>query len=465
MGIQKTIEKGKLCPYYWHGMQQSITHYVNSCEICGERKSPQKKKRHKLKSYIVGGRFERLATDIAGPFPVTEKNKNRYILVVGDYFTKLTEIYPMPDMQAVTVADIIIRGWIKRYGCPQQIHSDQGRQYESLLFQELCKLLEIDKTRTTPLHPRSDGMIERMNRTIQDMLSKYIQGHQKDWDQHLDFLTMAYNSTPHESTGFSPHKMVFGEEMRYPLDLISDSAFQENSNYECHSDFVSDLQQKLKSVYAFARAHLSSAAARQKRQYDLKAKQINYEKGQLVWRNQKRNLIGRKLKIARHWTGPWVIVEKLSDILFRIQCKQKNPSIVIHGDNLKPYKGNKKLNWFKNVQAQSGQPELPNLQEFPEHTDRRTAENMVKNELPSRSMSKIGWKIALRMTTVVYLSRLFYPPIQLQKIQFHQLHCRWRIVVVQRKLLTHLSGKQGQKTGAVKPSLQNQTSPGNATQL
>jgi transposase InsO family protein len=86
------------------------------------------------------------------------------------------------------------------------VTSDQGKQYESALFREMCKLLEINKTRTTPLHPRSDGMIERMIRIINDMLSKYIKSHQKDWDQCLDFITMAYNSTPHESTGISPYK-------------------------------------------------------------------------------------------------------------------------------------------------------------------------------------------------------------------------------------------------------------------
>lgn len=84
----------------------------------------------------------------------------------------------MKDMLAETVADISVRAWVKRYGCPTELHSDQGRQYESQVFKELCQLLDINKTRTTPLHPRSDGMIERMNRTVNDMLSKYIKKHQ-----------------------------------------------------------------------------------------------------------------------------------------------------------------------------------------------------------------------------------------------------------------------------------------------
>ena len=116
MGIRKTFEKGSRSPYYWYEMLRSVSEYVNHCHICGERKSPNKKKRHELNSFTVGGRFERLPTDIQGPMSITEQNKNRYILVVGDYFSKWIVIYPMADMQPETVADIIFRGWIKRYG-------------------------------------------------------------------------------------------------------------------------------------------------------------------------------------------------------------------------------------------------------------------------------------------------------------------------------------------------------------
>ena len=160
---------GKIC-------EEPLNYNVNQCEICEERKNPTIKKRHLLKPYVVGAPFEKIATDIAGPFPTTNKG-NRYILVVGDYFTKLTELYAMPNMKAETVADIIFRAWIKRYGCPIEIHSDQGRQYESDVFKKMCQLLEINKTRTTSFLPRSDGMIERVNITVNDMLSKYIKRH------------------------------------------------------------------------------------------------------------------------------------------------------------------------------------------------------------------------------------------------------------------------------------------------
>ncbi|CAC5370888.1 unnamed protein product [Mytilus coruscus] len=259
-------------------MQDTVKMYVNQCDICRERKDPRIRKRHHMKSYFVGTTFERVATDIAGPFPVT-KNKNKYILVVADYFSKLTKIYPMPDMRATTVAAIIVRAWVKRYGCPTELHSDQGRQYESLIFKELCQLLEIHKTRTTPLHPRSDGMVERMNRTVNDTLSKYIKTHQRDWDMHLDFITMAYNSTTHESTEVSPHRTVFGHEMKFSLDIITEPVGCQDKNERFIADYVNDLDFNLRAAHDFAGVSLKIASERQKTSYEIKVKPVQYNVG------------------------------------------------------------------------------------------------------------------------------------------------------------------------------------------
>ncbi|CAC5408224.1 unnamed protein product [Mytilus coruscus] len=377
LGIKKTHEKAKLSPFYWIHMQESVTQYVNQCEICGERKNPPNKKRHLLKSYNVGVPFERIATDIACPFPITDDN-NRYILVVGDYFSKLTEAYPMPDIQAKTVANIIFRAWIKRYGCPMEIHSDQGKQYESTLFKELCTMLEINKTRTTPFHPRSDGMIERMNRSINDMLLKYIKSHQKDWDLCLDFIMMAYNSTPHESTGISPYKLVFSQEMSLPIDIITEQIDEMLPVPKYASTYIQELEERLKGAHDLARKHLKVSAERQKILYNTNVKRHNYEIGDLVWRNQKKKIPGLKLEIARQWTGPWVVVDKKSDIIFKIQHSKNSGAVIIHGDNLKPYRGNKTAKWFRKNNEERIPVAIPDLTEFlstPDHNENSHTQN------------------------------------------------------------------------------------------
>lgn len=141
-----------------------------------------------------GSPMERIATDILGELPETD-NGNRYILVVADYFIKWTECFAMPNMESKTVATKIVEEVITRLGVPDTIHSDQGRQYESELFQETCKLLDIQKTHTTPYHPQSDGMVERFNRTLTTMLSAFVNEHHSDWDVHLPYVMMAYRSS------------------------------------------------------------------------------------------------------------------------------------------------------------------------------------------------------------------------------------------------------------------------------
>ena len=144
-----------------------------------------------------------VAVDIMGPLPESE-NGNRYVLVAGDYFTKWMEAYAIPDQEATTVAQKLTDEMFCRFSPPDQLHSDQGKQFESLLIQETCKLLGITKTRTTPYHPQSDGLVERFNRTLLDMLATTTRENPFDWENQLRKVCMAYNTSVHSD---SPHSI------------------------------------------------------------------------------------------------------------------------------------------------------------------------------------------------------------------------------------------------------------------
>ena len=163
--------------------------------------------------------MQRVAMDILGPLPETDRG-NKYILVIGDYFTKWKEAHAMPNMEAITVARIFVNEFICRFGAPEQLHTDQGRNFESALLKEICKLLGITKTRTTPYHPQSDGMIERFNRTILNMLSTVVLDDEHNWDLHLPTLMMAYRTSRHETTGATPFSLVYGREAKLPEDIL-----------------------------------------------------------------------------------------------------------------------------------------------------------------------------------------------------------------------------------------------------
>ena len=143
------------------------------CDKCAARKPLLRKSRAPLQQYLVGEPLERIAVDVLSPLPVTKRG-NCFVLVIGDYFTKFAGAVALPDQEAET-ARAVVEGFICRYGTARQLHLDRGSNFESSLFQHVCKLLNIDKTRTTPRHPQSDGMVERFNKTLATMLTMYCE--------------------------------------------------------------------------------------------------------------------------------------------------------------------------------------------------------------------------------------------------------------------------------------------------
>ena len=215
-----------------------------------------------MQQYLVSAPLERIAIDIMGPLPES-RSGNRYILVVGDYFSKWIDAWAMLDMETSTIADLLVSRVFCQWGLPLHIHSDRGVQFESKLFQQLCSLLGITKTRTTAYRPQGNGMIERFNRTLEDMISKYLVADQRSWDESLPLLLLAYRSSTHESTGFSPALLFFGREPRLPLDLLLGSPpHVDGPQAQSYCQYVDNLQSKLQSIHEVASQRLVEASNR-----------------------------------------------------------------------------------------------------------------------------------------------------------------------------------------------------------
>lgn len=154
-GVKKTLARIRE-RFFWPACRQSVEEWYRNCEQCQVSKGPGKKHKGPMKQFNVGAPLERVALDILGPLP-TSKRGNKYILIVGDYFTKWMEAYPLGDQKAETVADVFVREFVSRFGVPLQLHTDLGRNFESVVFNDFCSLLGIDKTPSTASHPQSDG--------------------------------------------------------------------------------------------------------------------------------------------------------------------------------------------------------------------------------------------------------------------------------------------------------------------
>ncbi|GBL63530.1 Transposon Ty3-I Gag-Pol polyprotein [Araneus ventricosus] len=277
-GVMKTLSKTRE-RFYWDRLRADVEKWCRECHACGARKGPKTRTKGRLQRYNVGAPFERMALDILGPFPVTTKG-NRYVLVLMDYFTKWPEAIPIPDQEASTVAEELIRSWISCYGVPMILHSDQGTNFNSALFIELCKLLGILKTRTTALHPESDGMVERFNRTILNHLSLFVSRNETDWDTHLPLFLLAYRCAEHEVTGLTPAEMLFGRTLRLLCDIIFGRPSETPSS---PIEYMKNLEARLESVHVFARERIKLASERMKTRYDSRATDHHFKEGDLVW--------------------------------------------------------------------------------------------------------------------------------------------------------------------------------------
>ena len=317
---------------YWSGLQADVRSYVAGCEACSKRKGPIPTKRAPMQIVRSGYPMERIAIDILGELPLTVKG-NKYIVVISDYFTKWTEALPMPNMEACTVAKILVEEVLCRFGIPQTIHSDQGRQFESNLFQEMCKLLGIEKTRTTPYHPQSDGMVERFNRTLATMLTAYVSTNQRDWDDQLPYVTVAYRSAEHETTGMSPNMLMFGRKVSTPLDLMFE--LPQLIKPIPNNQWVWELRDRIESAHNIVRQNTQQSMHRQKRIRDSRTTYETFNTGDQVFVYFPVKKIGTSAKLTPFWRGPYQITGKLSEILYNVNCGRNRADQVIHCDRMK----------------------------------------------------------------------------------------------------------------------------------
>ena len=201
-------------------MTESVKRWCKTCDVCARGKPGPGTGKSPLQQFRVTAPMQCVAVDIVGPLPVS-RDGNEYIIVLGDYFTKWQEAFPVQNHTALTVADKLVTEFFCRFGLAVQLHSDQGREFESDLFRTVCEKLGVEKTRTAPYRPQSDGLVERFNRTLKQMLSLFAHENPQDWDDHIPYLLMAYRATEHASTKCSPNLLMLGREITCPIDLIA----------------------------------------------------------------------------------------------------------------------------------------------------------------------------------------------------------------------------------------------------
>ena len=349
-GSQRTYQliSGK---FYWYAMKPFVHRFIKHCDICAVTKPVLQKQRAPLGQIATGEPLEKVACDILGPLPATALG-NRYILVVADYFTKFVEAYAIPNQTAEVVARTIVTEFVARYGTFHQLHTDQGSNFESEVFRKVCALLGIEKTHTTPLNPKSDGMVERFNRTLETMVRSYMVSNnakQTDWDTFLPYVMMSYRATVHDSTKFTPNRLMFGREVKLPIErsLGDPNKTVPIQTERGYCDYAHEMVHNMESAFDTVRDNLKQSAVHQKTQYDKRGVTDRKIKvGTVVWLHDPQRKKGVCQKFKVQWLGPFVVTSVLDDLVCRIQKTSRSKPKVVHVDRLVEYTGENPPTWF-----------------------------------------------------------------------------------------------------------------------
>ena len=320
--------------FYWPGWSRSVKIAQLQCQQCARHKRPQNSRQGQLQPMVVGEPWERLGVDITGPHPTSAKG-NVYILTLIDHFTKWTEMFPMRNQEASTIARILVDRVFCVYGLPMQILTDRGQNFESELFQEICKRLSIDKIRTTAYKPSTNGNIERFHSTLNSLLAKWVADNKKNWDEQLPAVAFAYRTSVQETTGFTPFSLMFGREARIPADIVYGTP-QDDTRFNSAVDFVAARQDKLREAFEVVRQHLGTSAVRRKAAYDMRTRPHSYNIGDWVWFLSPRHKMKRGRKWQSPYEGPFLVVKQLGPVNVEIQRSSRSHSSIVHIDKLKP---------------------------------------------------------------------------------------------------------------------------------
>jgi len=190
------------------------------------------------------------------------------------------EAYAIPNQEAITVARKLVDQLLCRFSPPEQLHSDQRKQFESALLHEVCNILRMKKSRTSPYHPQCDGLVECFNRTLLDMLATTTWNHPFDWEDQLPKVCMAYNTSVHASTGYTPFFLMFGRQARMPIDLMYGMG---NEKEVPTTQYAAATRKALEEAYRHVREKLAASHVHRKDYHDKRVHGRPFAVGDLVW--------------------------------------------------------------------------------------------------------------------------------------------------------------------------------------
>jgi hypothetical protein len=334
LGQKKTIYRVKHSRFYWPGMTVFARKWVGQCVVCASRKNPKYSRRVPMQVYRVGSPMDRVSLDLLGPFRPITRGRHQLILTLTDHASRWVEAYPLRDGGADEIARKVV-DFCCRFGLPLELHGDNGKNVDGRVIRQVCHLLGIRKTHTTPYHPEGNAITERENSVIKNMLAAYVNEKGDNWDEFLNVVMLGYRTSVHRVLKESPAFLMLGRRPRIPLDaMVGDPPEQEYKQLN-PTKYVEDLAEAMLQAQATVSKHVGTHLAYSKKTYDRIVRSERLTVGMKVWLRVFPKSIGRSKCLTRPWLQNWVITAKFSEANYRIQKSIRHPGYIVGGNRLK----------------------------------------------------------------------------------------------------------------------------------
>lgn len=340
-GFYKTLSRVQEY-HYWPKMRRDVLKFIKSCLVCGAQKAPNTARMGLMgKEKKIDLPFQCLAIDLMGPFPRSKKG-NKFLLVIEDWFSKYSFLFPLRDSKSRFIENILENQILLTYGCPQMLICDNGPQFVSKSFIELCKKYQIN-IRHNPYYTPETNFVERNNRTIGTAIRSYIKNH-NEWDNELPQIQLAINTSRNEVTKFTPAFLVFGRHPPLTGKFYSDSERLIDGKLELapgDRNLYSSNLGNLVDVFKKVKNCLHSAYERNSRTYNLRKREFVFSVGDYVWR--KNYVLSNAANQFSAKLAPKYILctvaKKLSNAVYELKNIDGSKAGKWHIKDLKVYSG------------------------------------------------------------------------------------------------------------------------------
>ena len=213
-GVSKTLWRIKEA-YKWTGMRKHVKALISRCNKCTVFRDTQQRSRPGTMPVPTYAN-QILGMDLTGPFELSSGG-NRYILVVIDHATGWAEAKPIPTKEEENILNYLDREYFPRFGIPEVIVSDLGGEFTGHTLKTYLSKLNIDHRHTCPYSPQSNGMTERFNRTIKQLIRKLVNNCNSRWEDELGHALFAHRVSTSATTGYTPFYLTYGRRPRAPV--------------------------------------------------------------------------------------------------------------------------------------------------------------------------------------------------------------------------------------------------------